>query len=154
MLHVGISIFSPLSLQNCPQDLPACRFSSGTWGLHLPQDDIQGEDAITLQQDSSIMEAGSIAAKRNGIRKHWLRNHRNPFLEVTSSWISCTVEASKHAFIERCQPTFFRSMVCDKEFSRRVTSMDRHQLAEFFDSFLMLQAPEESEGGPEEARCY
>lgn len=38
--------------------------------------------------------------------------------------------------------------------TRRVTSMDRHQLAEFFDSFLMLQAPEESEGGPEEARWY
>lgn len=45
-------------------------------------------------------------------------------------------------------------MVCDKEFSRRVTTVDRHQLAEFFDSFLMLQAPEESEGGPEEARWY
>ena len=28
----------------------------GTWGLHLPQD--EGEDAITLQRDSSIMEAG------------------------------------------------------------------------------------------------
>lgn len=39
------------------------------------------------------MEAGSIAAKRNGTRKHWLRNHRNPCLEVMSSWISCTVEA-------------------------------------------------------------
>ena len=37
---------------------------------------------------------------------------------------------------------------------RRVTTMDRHQLAEFFESFLMLQAPEESEGGPEEARWY